>query len=85
MSLRVAPRIFSRVERLVVRGIVLVVPFPALVYIVYPRRWKMERIVIWALVSLLVWGMGVAGLIVFGTSKPPPAAAAITGPFSAIG
>ena len=44
----------------------------------------MERILIWALVSLLVWGMGVAGLIVFGTSKPPPAAAAITGPFSAI-
>ena len=44
----------------------------------------MDRILIWALVSLLVWGIGVAGLIVFGTSKPPPAAAAITGPFSAI-
>jgi non-heme chloroperoxidase len=44
----------------------------------------MKRILIRGLVSLLLWGMGVAGLIVFGTSKPPPAAAAITGPFSAI-
>lgn len=44
----------------------------------------MKRILIWALGSVLLWGMGVAGLIVFGTSKPAPAAVAITGPFSAI-
>jgi non-heme chloroperoxidase len=44
----------------------------------------MKRTLISALVSLLLWGMGVAGLIVFGTSKPPPAAAAITEQFSAI-
>jgi pimeloyl-ACP methyl ester carboxylesterase len=44
----------------------------------------MKRILIPALVSLLLWGMVVAGLIAFGTSPSPPAAAAITGPFAAI-
>ena len=44
----------------------------------------MERILIWALTSLLMWGMALAGLIVFGTSKPAPAAVAITGPFAHI-
>ena len=44
----------------------------------------MERILIPALVSAVLWVMVVAGLIVFGTAKPPPAAAAIAGPFSAI-
>lgn len=44
----------------------------------------MERILIPTLVSLILWGLVVAGLVVFGTSKPSSAAAAITGPFSAI-
>jgi len=44
----------------------------------------MKRILIPTLVSLLLWATVVAGLIVFGTSPLPPAAAAITGPFSAI-
>ena len=44
----------------------------------------MKRILTRILVSLLFWGMGIAGLVVFGTAKPPSAAATITGPFSAI-
>jgi hypothetical protein len=44
----------------------------------------MKRVLIWALISLLIWGMALAGLVVFGTSRPPPAAAAITGPFARI-
>ena len=44
----------------------------------------MERILVSILVSLLLWASVVAGLIVFGTAKPPSNAAAITGPFSAI-
>ena len=44
----------------------------------------MERFLIWASISLLIWGMALAGLIVFGTSNPPTAAAAITGPFAHI-
>ena len=44
----------------------------------------MERFLISASISLLIWGMALAGLIVFGTSNPPTAAAAITGPFAHI-
>jgi non-heme chloroperoxidase len=44
----------------------------------------MTRILSRILVSVLLWGTGVAGLIVFGTAKPPLAAPTITDPFSAI-
>lgn len=43
-----------------------------------------KRILFRVLISLLLWGAGVAGLITFGTAKPPVAAPAITEPFSAI-
>lgn len=45
---------------------------------------KIKRILFGILVSVLFWGTGVAGLIIFGTAKPPSAAPAITDPFSAI-
>ena len=45
---------------------------------------KIKRTSMGILVSMLFWGTGVAGLIIFGTAKPPPAATAITGPFSAM-
>jgi non-heme chloroperoxidase len=36
------------------------------------------------LVYVLLWSGALAGLIIFGTARPPPAAASITGPFAAI-
>jgi len=45
---------------------------------------KIKRILFGILVSVLFWGTGVAGLIIFCTAKPPSAAPAITDPFSAI-
>jgi non-heme chloroperoxidase len=45
---------------------------------------KMKRTLIRVLVSFTLWIIGVAALIVFGTARPPPAAASITGPFAAI-
>ena len=38
----------------------------------------------WIPLCVLIWGAGVASLIVFGTAKQPPPAPAITGPFAAI-
>jgi len=43
-----------------------------------------KRILIWSLVSVLIYGAIVAGLIVFGTAKPPDVATAITKPFADI-
>lgn len=50
------------------------------------RRVKstVKRILFPFLVSAALWAAGVAGLIVFGTAKPPPPASAITRPFSGI-
>jgi pimeloyl-ACP methyl ester carboxylesterase len=45
---------------------------------------KMKRTLIRVLVSFTLWTIVVAALIVFGTARPPPAAASITGPFAAI-
>jgi alpha-beta hydrolase superfamily lysophospholipase len=42
----------------------------------------MKRILTPILVFVLLWGAGVTALIVFGTAQPPPAAPAITDPFS---
>jgi non-heme chloroperoxidase len=47
-------------------------------------RPRTKRILFLVLVSLLFWGAGVAGLITFGTAKPPAAAPVITEPFSTI-
>jgi non-heme chloroperoxidase len=44
----------------------------------------MKRILIRVLISLILWVIGVAGLIIFGTAKPPAPAASITGPFATI-
>jgi len=43
-----------------------------------------KRILIWSLVSVLIYGAIVAGLIAFGTAKPPDVATAITKPFADI-
>jgi len=45
---------------------------------------KIKIILFRILVVVLIWTTGVAGLIIFGTAKPPPAAPAITNPFSAL-
>ncbi len=44
----------------------------------------MKRILIRFLVSFILWVIGITGLIIFGTARPPPAAASVTGPFAAI-
>ena len=45
---------------------------------------NMRRLLRYVCVWLLIWSAVVAGLIIFGTAKPPDAATAITEPFSAI-
>jgi hypothetical protein len=47
-------------------------------------RLKIKSILTRILASVVLWGTGMAGLIAFGTAKPPPTAPAITDPFSAI-
>jgi alpha-beta hydrolase superfamily lysophospholipase len=44
----------------------------------------LKRIVRALCISLLSWSAAVAGLVAFGTAKPPAAAAGISGPFSRI-
>jgi alpha-beta hydrolase superfamily lysophospholipase len=43
-----------------------------------------KRILFWTAVSVLVYGAIIAGLIAFGTAKPPAVATAITKPFADI-
>jgi alpha-beta hydrolase superfamily lysophospholipase len=43
-----------------------------------------KRILLWTVASVLVYGAIVAGLVAFGTAKPPAIAAAITKPFADI-
>jgi non-heme chloroperoxidase len=45
---------------------------------------KLKRIVRWVCISLLIYSAIVAGLIVFGTAKPPAVAPVITKPFADI-
>ncbi len=44
----------------------------------------MTRVAVRILVYVLLWSTAVAGLIAFGTAKPPPPFAAISDPFSSI-
>lgn len=48
------------------------------------RLYLMKRVAIGILLSVLLWGMSVAGLIIFGTANAPARFAAISDPFSAI-
>ncbi len=54
------------------------------VYFVHAMKLITKRIVIWACVSLIIYGAIVGGLIAFGTAKPPAVAPAITKPFADI-
>jgi pimeloyl-ACP methyl ester carboxylesterase len=55
-----------------------------MVYSVYHGRVGMKRLAISAVVTLLVWVLAIAGLLVFGTAKPPPVLPSITEPFSSL-
>jgi non-heme chloroperoxidase len=55
-----------------------------MVYSVHHMKLNLKRIVRGVCIALLIWSAVVAGLIAFGTAKPPAAAAGIAGPFSNI-
>ena len=54
------------------------------VYSVHHMKLNLKRTARWVCISLLIYGAIIAGLIAFGTAKPPAVAPAITKPFAEI-